>query len=281
MVNIESLSFGYGNKPLFKNLSMKLEEGNIYGLLGLNGAGKTSLLKLVSGLIFPEEGKTDVLGEEPRRRRPAFLSRIFLLMEDFKVPNVSQREYLMSRSPFYPNFDHEKFKRYLQEFGIPNNKKLSKLSFGQKKKFFIAFGLASNCELVLMDEPTNGLDIPSKTIFRSLIAEALSDDRTFIISTHQVRDVNALIDPIIILNEGQILFSHSMAEVTEHIRMTYTAAPPAAGEPGLIYTQTAVGGYCSVWLGKDEHPVDLEVLFNAVIANPQIITKELADESGN
>ena len=272
---------------------MKLVKGNIYGLLGLNGAGKTSLLKLVSGLIFPKEGTVDVLGEEPCRRRPVFLSKVFLLLEDFKAPNVSQREYLLSYTPFYSNFDHEKFKWYLQEFDIPENKKLSKLSFGQKKKFYIAFGLASGCELVLMDEPTNGLDIPSKVTFRSLIAGALSEDRTFIISTHQVRDVNSLIDPIIVLHDGKIIFSHSMAEIMEHIHMTYTAGPPpAADEPGLIYTQAVVGGYCSVWYGKEEQSVevDMEILFNAFIANPHISSfitqphiraKEFNDESDN
>ncbi len=282
MVEIDNMSFGYNGELLFNDLSLRLEKGNIYGLLGLNGVGKTSLLKLISGLIFPKEGRIDVMGEEPRLRRPGWLSRVSVLLEEFNAPNISLQGYVSSRSPFYPSFDREQLERFLREFDISGNPILSKLSYGQRKKFLIAFGLASGCELLIMDEPTNGLDIPSKEIFRSLVAESLTEDRVFVISTHQIRDVNALIDPLIILHNGQILFAHFMAKIMEHIHMTRTTSPPPSDAEGLIYSQAAVGGYWAVWSGAggNNSPVDLEILFNAVISKSQILAKELSYEQG-
>lgn len=283
MVEVDNVSFGYSGKSLFSDLSVSMGRGDIYGLLGLNGAGKTTLLKLISGLLFPGDGRISVMGEEPGQRRPAFLSNIFVLLEEYNVPAISQQGYVVSRKPFYPNFDDGQFSRFLKEFDIPGNQKISKLSYGQKKKFFIAFGLASGCELLIMDEPVNGLDIPSKTIFRSLVAEALTEERSFIVSTHQVRDVDSLIDPITILHNGRILFSHSIAELQARIHMTRTTTPPAVDAQGLIFSQPVVGGYWSIWLGGDvdNSPVDLEVLFNAVISDPHILAKELSYESGH
>ena len=124
----------------------------------------------------------------------------------------------------------------------------------------------------MLDEPTNGLDIPSKGLFRRLVAEALTEDRIFVISTHQVRDVDSLIEPITILHQGRILFEHSLAEVYERIHMTRSLTAPAEDAEGLIYTEAAVGGYWSVWRGaaEDGGPIDLEVLFNTVVSRPDI-----------
>lgn len=280
MVNIEDMSFGYNGGLLFEGLNLKLEKGSIYGLLGLNGAGKTSLLKLISGLLFPKSGRIRVMGENPSRRPPGLLSQIIVLPEELNTPSISEREFTASRSAFYPKFDHTQFERFLQEFDIPRNRKLNKLSFGQKKKFLLSFGLASGSELLVLDEPTNGLDIPSKVLFRSLVAEALTEERIFIISTHQVRDVDPLIDSITILHEGKVLFEESMADVQKQLHMTQTHSPPAENADGLIYSQAVVGGYWAVWSGADEDgsPVDLEILFNTVIARPDIVGKLLSRE---
>ncbi len=180
------MAFGYNGANVFEDLNLEMTRGNIYGLLGLNGAGKTTLMKLMTGLLFPRTGTVSVLGDNPARRYPDVLSRIFMLPEELHLPGISVKEYLISRSPFFPAFDNERFKRYMGEFDIPQDKKLSKLSYGQQKKFLLSFGLACGSELLVLDEPTNGLDIPSKGMFRRLVAEALSDERVFIISTHQV-----------------------------------------------------------------------------------------------
>jgi ABC-2 type transport system ATP-binding protein len=271
MVNVQGVSFSYRGNPLFREISLELAPGNIYGLLGVNGAGKSTLLKLMTGLLFPGSGAVRGFGHDPARRDPSFLAQVFMLPEDLHVPNLAARDYVRARASFYPAFDHARFERYVGEFNLPANPPLNALSYGQKKQFLLAFGLASNAALVVLDEPTNGLDIPSKSLFRRLIAEALSERRLFVISTHQVRDVGALIDPIVILHGGRIVLNRTLGEISAQVRMTHSASPPSPHAAGLLFSEQAVGGYWSVWQGSSsrDDPLDLEVLFNTVIADPQ------------
>jgi ABC-2 type transport system ATP-binding protein len=269
MIEINDLEFGYAEANLFRHLTLGLEPGNIYGLLGLNGAGKSTLLKLVTGLLFPRTGSIRVLGAEPARREPSFLAKVFVLPEEFNLPGITGEEYVKSLAPFYPHFDHTRFERYREEFDLPKNAKLTAHSYGQKKKFLLSFGLASGTSLLVLDEPTNGLDIPSKGLFRRLVAEALTADRIFVISTHQVKDVESLIDPIVILHQGKVLFHQTMTEITNRIRMSHSHSRPNANDPDLVYSEPAVGGFWTVHSGGDEDGrIDLEVLFNSVLAAP-------------
>jgi ABC-2 type transport system ATP-binding protein len=272
MIDIKQLVFDYGKEKLFTNISLGLRPNNVYGLLGLNGAGKSTLLKLMAGLLFPTQGQVRSLGCEPALREPGFLNRVFMLPEEPTLPSVTDREYLWVLSRFYPKFDQARFEHYMAEFGVPTGRMLHRLSHGQRKKFMLSFGLACDSSLLLLDEPTNGLDIPSKTQFRRLVAEALTEERTFVISTHQVRDVESLIDPIVVLHEGEVLFNHSMAEITSRIRMEHTPTRPAADSGGLLYCEPALGGFWAVWRddsAEDGH-IDLEILFNTVISRPDL-----------
>lgn len=272
MINIENLSFGYDRDELFNQMDLQVEPGYIYGLLGINGAGKSTLLKLMTGLLFPDSGRLDSLGYDPVRRDPGFLSRISFLPEELNLGSISDRQFEYSVAPFYPNFSHEQFERYLREFDIPRNRKLTQLSFGQKKKFLLSFALAANSELLVLDEPTNGLDIPSKGLFRRLVAEALNDNQIFIISTHQVRDVESLIDRLVILHQGKVLLNRSMEEIGSRISMKHTPTQPDPGTEGLLYSEPGVGGFWTVWRDNDagDSLIDLEVLFNTVISRPDI-----------
>ena len=280
MLEARHVNFGYGADPLFLDTDLTLAPGHIYGLLGLNGAGKTTLLKLMTGLLFPKSGQITACGYDPARRDPGFLAKVFVLPEELNVPGVTGKEFVAVRSPFYPEFDQARMQRYLEEFEIPGNKLLTALSHGQQKKFLLSFGLACNASLVLLDEPTNGLDIPSKGLFRRLVAEALSDDQTIVVSTHQVRDVESLVDLIVILHEGKVLLNHTVSELGENLRFAVSGNRPEAGD-GLIYTERTVGGYASVWKdrGSDEGGLDLELLFKAVIANPVTCAKLLTAEN--
>ena len=270
MVEIARVRFGYGKELLFEDLSVNLSAGNIYGLLGRNGAGKTSLLRILCGQLYRRGGACRVLGKDPGDRSAELLSDIFFLPEEYYVPSVKPNEYLSMFSPFYPGFLPSKFEELCREFALPANQKLSEFSYGQKKKFLIAFGLASGCSLVLFDEPTNGLDIPSKSQFRRLVASSISEHQTFIISTHQVRDVENLIDPIVIVDEGKIIFSAGMNEVTERLSVRFMQTPPEG--VSALYSEKVLGGYSVVLENTDdsETAMDLELLFNAVV-----------DESGN
>lgn len=267
MVSMEKLVFRYGKRKLFAGLRLDLAEGNIYGLLGKNGAGKTTLLRILSGQLFPCEGKCLVLGMNPAERAPAFLSDVYFVPEEFSVPPLTIERYLRLHAPFYPRFDMANFRNNLEVFGLLGSEDMGELSYGNKKKVILSFGLATGARLVLMDEPTNGLDIPSKAQFRRAVASSLGEDRTFLISTHQVRDLGNLIDPVIILDEGEIILNQGLEFLGRRIAVTKEANPPEEG--GAVYYESGLGGYTVVRprTEGEESLVDLETLFNAAVSN--------------
>ena len=269
MINIQNLSFHYkASQPVYSGLNMELRSGNIYGLLGENGVGKTTLLKLISGLLFPTQGQISTFGLEPKRRYPEMLEKIYFLPEVYSLPKIKMSEYVKLYAAFYPKFDRQKLAEYVSAFGLSEAKRLSEFSQGQQKKWLIAFGLAANTELLLMDEPTNGLDIPSKSLFRKLMAEAMSDQKTVVISTHQVRDLENLIDPIIILEYNQVLLNNSIEEISQKLKFVLRENQPE----NALYAEPAVGGFWCVEPNADkvESKVNIELLFNAAINNKEL-----------
>jgi ABC-2 type transport system ATP-binding protein len=267
MIGIRNLSFSYNREKLFSQLNLSLRPGNICGLLGKNGAGKTTLLKLLAGLLFPQNGETRIMGLRPGDRSPVFLQQVSFLPEEFSLPSVSPRKYERLYAPFYPRFKSELFLNYLEEFELDPNQNLDRCSFGQKKKFLLAFGLSTDCRLTLLDEPTNGLDIPSKRQFRKILASVLTEDRLIIISTHQARDLENLIDPVVILDEGQIIFNHSLEEISNRLCVRHQSNSPTADE--VFYSEKTMEGYLVVSENTEdeETKLDLELLFNTVIQN--------------
>lgn len=269
MITIKNLDFGYKKTKLFKDLSLDLKHGSIYGLLGKNGAGKTTFLKILAGLIFPESGEISVLGFTPSERNPDFLKEIFFLPEEYTLPGIKPGEFKKIYAPFYPDFDDEEFFKLISEFDLPEDSKLSALSYGQKKKFLLSFGIASNSRILLLDEPTNGLDIPTKTRFRKIVASSQSKERIIIISTHQVRDVENLIDPVIILDDGSIIFNETMDRVTDVLSVKKIST--LSDETDILYSENEIDGYKVVVKNResDQNVIDFEILFNTVITNPQ------------
>jgi ABC-2 type transport system ATP-binding protein len=270
MIKMTDLTFAYKNKlPLFSGLNMKISDGNIYGLLGKNGAGKTTLLKIICGLLFPQKGTCSVLAFTPSKRVPEMLQEIYFIPEEIYTPPLKISEYLKLYAPFYPRFDQQSFDQYIKTFELPRNDRLTSLSYGQKKKFLVAFGLATNCRLLILDEPTNGLDIPSKSQFRKLLAASLNEDRIIIISTHQVRDIGNLIDPIIILDEGNVIFNQSINDISRKLAVRLQKTEP--GKDDVLYSEKTLGGYVVIDenRGESESNPDIELLFNAVINNRQ------------
>jgi len=264
MVRIRNLHFGYSRKhPLFQALDLTLERGHIYGLLGKNGAGKSTLLKNIVGLAFPDGGTCEVLGQPAARRLPAVLADLFFLPEEIYVPAVTATKFVANTAGFYPKFDHAALAHYLGEFEVPAHAVLTALSFGQQKKFMIAFALAANTSLLVMDEPTNGLDIPSKAQFRKLLATALTEERCLIISTHQVRDLESLIDRVVVLHGQRIVLNADLGELAEQLTF---ATVPEAGSADL-YAEESVRGAQVIRANRGGVPgrVDLELLFNALV----------------
>ncbi len=268
MVKFDKLFFEYSaGQHLFEKLTLDIPAGNIYGLLGKNGAGKTTLLKLMAGLLFPQKGDCTVMNHIPALRSPELLQELFFIPEEFYLPPVKISEYETLYAPFYPRFDSTRFAGYLADFKLPAGSRLSSLSYGQKKKFLLAFGLATDCHLLILDEPTNGLDIPTKSQFRKLLASSMTDERTFIISTHQVRDMENLIDPVIILDEGEIIFNASVAEVTEKLMVGLLSEEPDPAQ--VLFYEKVLGGYAVMSENREgiDSKIDLEILFNAVVNN--------------
>ncbi|SOD98797.1 ABC transporter ATP-binding protein [Spirosoma fluviale] len=285
MIEFREVSFGYKRgKPLYEGLNLTLSPGSIYGLLGPNGAGKSTLFRLLAGLLYPKSGSIRVGEYMPENRQPAFLEDLFLVPEEFYLPAVRIKQFVDSNAPFYPRFDRAQMAAYIREFGLTDNQKLSELSYGQKKKVLIGFGLATNTAVLLMDEPTNGLDIPSKSQFRRLVAGAVNENRTVVISTHQVRDLEALIDPIVILAERSrshmtVALKATVEEITA--RLWFGLVSELDKNRAILYSERAVGGYAIVAENPMGEPsrLDLERLFNTVQAEPARIQQLFASTS--
>jgi len=271
MIEIQNLSFGYNKKKLlYKDLSLTLTPGSIYGLLGKNGAGKSTLLKNLTGLLFPTSGSITVNSFSPKKRLPSFLEMIYLIPEEVYVPSLTIHQYKNLFAPFYPHFDSEKFFSYLEQLDVKEQGKLNTLSFGQQKKFIIAFALACNTKILLLDEPTNGLDIPSKIRFRKLISSVFTEDRMIFISTHQIRDLDNLIDRVIIVDNGELLLHASIATIGE--KLCFKNVAELTGIDNVLYSEDSLKGFAVVAENKhgEESKVNLEQLFNAVTENPQM-----------
>jgi ABC-2 type transport system ATP-binding protein len=267
MIDVRNLSFGYKKrKPLYKNLNLSLPVGSIYGLLGKNGAGKSTLLKNFTGLLFPTGGELLVNGFVPKKRLPSFLQTIYFIPEEVYVPSLTIDRYKRLFAPFYPSFNEEQFYGYLEMLEVQDKGKLNTFSFGQQKKFIIAFALACNTRILLLDEPTNGLDIPSKIKFRKLIASVFTEDKMIFISTHQIRDLDNLIDNVIIVDNGELLLQASIAEIEK--KLSFKVVDQMTDD--VLYADSSLKGYAVVMQNRtgEESKVNLEYLFNAVTENP-------------
>jgi ABC-2 type transport system ATP-binding protein len=276
MVRIRNLHFGYSRRTLqLENLNLDLQRGRIYGLLGKNGAGKSTLLKNIVGLAFPQSGSCELDGHAAARRRPDTLQDLFFLPEDVQVPPVTATQLAASTGVFYPRFEAGAFHEYLRELDVPSLTQLTALSYGQQKKVMIAFALATNTSLLVMDEPTNGLDIPSKAQFRKLVARALGEERCVIISTHQVRDLDSLIDTVLVLHERRVVLNETIDQLGE--QFSFGTVPVGAPTPDALYAEVSARGQQII---RPNHAgayskVDLELLFNALTGPQPAITSYL------
>jgi len=275
MIRIANLDFWYSKKrSLFNNLNLDLEKGKIHGILGLNGTGKSTLLKLIAGNLFAKNGKVSILDSNISHRHASILQDIYFLAEEINTPSISMTKYIKTHASFYPQFSTETFTDILTAFTVPLTSKLNRLSYGQKKKVMIAFGLATNAKIIVMDEPTNGLDIPSKSQFRKIMARELKDDQMVIISTHQVRDLGQMLDSVVILNQGDIIFNQDIQKIEQ--TLLFEENNSADQNPGSIYTEKNIASYVHISPNKEklENEIHLEVLFNAITQHSDLIIEQ-------
>lgn len=271
MIDVSNLVFSYGRQgpPLFNHLNLQLPAGTICGLLGANGAGKSSLLRLLAGLSFPQQGSCRVLGHVPGQRQPSLLADVFLLPEEIHVPAVNPAVYVERYGSLYPRFDRAVFDKLLADFALPSERKLTTFSYGQRKKFLLAFGLATGASLFIMDEPTNGLDIPGKQEFRRALINHFSPERSFIISTHQVYDLQGLIDSVMIIADGRILLHESLERLSETLEVELVREKPAEA----LFVEESLEGYRVLRANESgiEGNIDLALLFGCVLAQPALV----------
>lgn len=273
MLSFENVTYGYNkNRPVVKDLSFSIGSGSICGLLGRNGAGKTTILYLICGLLRPHAGKIICDGFNPVLRQASFLRDVFLVPEEFRTPDVSLGEYIAVNAPFYPKFSMEDMLEYLRIFDLDANLHLAKVSMGQKKKAMLSFALACNTKLLILDEPTNGLDISSKRSFRQAVTRGMTDERTIIISTHQVYDVDKILDHVIITDNDGILLDSPLFDISNRLRFTYTN-DPVRSNSALLSLQVP-GGWNIIELTagneSDETEVNLESLFELVTGHRDV-----------
>ena len=277
ILQAKRISFSYGalrRKTVFTDFSLAVERGKVYGLLGLNGAGKSTLIYLMAGLLTPQCGSVEVNGRNVRNRLPSTLGSVYLVPEEFDMPRMSLKEFATLNGALYPRFSYDDMLNNLAIFGIdPEIRNLTALSMGQKKKVLMSFAFATNADLMLMDEPTNGLDIPGKSQVRRLVASRMTDDRTIIISTHQVRDIDRCIDHVVIVDQSKVLLDESVASITGRLRFVENGTAAEVAE--AIYSQPSVMGYSLVTqnTSDDETELNLETLFNATLANSDRINE--------
>ena len=280
MLSFSNVSFTYGRrgKEVLSGLSLDFEENGIYGILGKNGTGKSTMLYLAAGLLRPKGGNVTAEGVPTQSRRPETLRELFLVPEEFDLPEVSLRTYVKLNAPFYPTFREDILARCLKSFELGDDLNIGRLSMGQKKKVYISFALAAGTKYLLMDEPTNGLDIPSKKVFREVIAREMTEERVMIISTHQVRDVEQLIDHVVIVNDGTVMLNASTAEIESRLRFEQRAVGSDLSD--ALFVQQTMRGIELICpnSGNDETPIDLELLFNALQTVP---AEKLMGRNGN
>lgn len=283
MLEINDITYSYSKRknPVVKNYSLSILPGTICGLLGRNGAGKSTLLYLITGLLKPQQGSINYNGFSPWNRQVDFLNDVFIVPEEFFLPNVKLSEFVKTMTPFYPKFRMDDLEKHLYTFEMTPDVHLGQLSMGQKKRVFISFALACNTSLLILDEPTNGLDIPGKRLFRKAVLNGMTDDRTIIISTHQVYDVEKIIDHVVITDTDGVLLDSKMFDISNKLKFSFTTDRNRASE--ALVALDAPGGANIVELsdGDEETEINLETLFELTRQNPEIITRLFPNDFKN
>lgn len=280
MIQLQNLHFRYHTKrPLFEGLDFGITRPGIVGLLGSNGAGKTTLLHLLAGLRFPWAGECTVLQEEPRKRRLYWQQQVLFVPETIEMPARTLQRWLGELAPFYPRFDQRLFEAILKEFELAVPDKLSELSYGQQKKVMLAFALATQVKVLLLDEPSNGLDVFSKSQLRRIWTRHLPEDTLVVIATHQVRELGAQFDQVLMLDQGKVIFHQSTEALNRRFYIERTSHLPTEN---AWYTEPVPGGYLALYSaepGDLETELDLEILLKAIVEKPEILVHLQKEQS--
>lgn len=269
MIEYRNLSYGYRRGFIAINDVTADVAPGIHLLLGENGAGKTTLLRLTAGLLFPTGGTCEIDGFSVASREPSVLKRVFMLPDSVEIPTRCIRDFADAHSRFYPTYSKENFEENLAEFQLTGNETFTQLSLGLKHKTLLAYVIALGVDVLLLDEPANGLDITSKKALRHTLARCVGPDQTVIISTHTVADLRELYDGVIVLSRGQLLLSRPTWEIAEKISCVATTIPPY--EP--LFMEQGAGVFMSIIPNETGEPSDLNygLLYSALIDRKSVV----------
>lgn len=270
-IHCENILLKRDQLTILNEISVSFTPGKIYGLFGPNGAGKTSLLKVLSGLMFQEEGCVEYKLNTVVNRQLEFLKECVFFTEDFLLASETLFDFRFVHSPFYKDFELEAFNRYLNLFGLQESTKVKELSLGQKKKAFLAFCLATNAKLMIFDEPTNGLDSVTRDIFKGILAELVSPDRTIICASHQINELESALDHAIILDRGKKIIDSSL----DDIQSNFSLLRNDEEVPEALYSEKNLfGNMCLVAADKSESYVPLDLFYKAALFGERLQIQE-------
>ena len=270
-IKISNLNFSYkANELVLKGLNLNLRGGNIYGLFGKNGEGKTTLLHCLMGLCTTPKNTININGKNVEISK----EDMYFTPEDIYSNGLSIREYTECIRPFYKKFDDELLKKQLDFFNIDINMKLNKISLGQKKKANVSIAFASKCSILIFDEPTNGLDVMSKKTFRKSIIENINEDRIIIISTHQVRDLEDIVNHILVLNNHHLVFDNSIDNISNKLDFLTNDVIDLKKTDIIYSSDNSINKslICKKQKGLNSK-MDLELLLEAISISPESINK--------
>jgi ABC-2 type transport system ATP-binding protein len=259
VVEIKNVSRRFGDKLALDDVTFRVPAGKVVGLVGENGAGKTTMIKHILGLLKAQQGTVRVFGRDPVADPVGVLSRIGYLSEEPDMPGwMRVHELIRYIAAFYPTWDHDYAERLRHEFDLDPKAKVKQLSKGQRARAGLLIALAYRPELLLLDEPSSGLDpIVRRDILGAIIRTIADEGRTVLFSSHLLSEVERVSDEVAMIKSGRILFCDSLDRIKEtHARLTLRFEDPLAAPPALAGALAWDGSGCewtAVCTGQANH----------------------------
>ena len=204
-VEFKNLSKSYGTKEVLKNVNLKIEPGKIYGLLGPNGSGKTTMIKIINGLLQPTSGEILVQGHRPGIESKKVIS--FLPERTYLNMNMKVSELIQFFKDFYEDFDEKKARKLLERLKIKEQDKLKNMSKGTKEKVQLVMVMSRKADLYILDEPIGGVDPASRDYILETILTNFNEGSSILISTHLIADIEKILDQVIFINQGKVVLN--------------------------------------------------------------------------
>lgn len=214
MIDIINVSKKFGKNYALNDVSFQIEEGKIIGIFGINGVGKSTILKSIAGIIRPDKGQILIDGETINSK--LYNKIAFVPDTDTYFPHLTIKETFAFMKEFYRNWDEDKAYNMLKIFNLTDDKIISDLSKGNRARVKIILGFAQSAKYILLDEPFSGIDIFKREEFIKAMVEFISPDQSIIITTHEINEIEEIIEEVIILHEGKVVFDFNVEEVRQN-----------------------------------------------------------------